>query len=136
VATTGAELSVRRVIARGAFLQAGYTRTALDADTISTLCGAPACLSKYVLEYAPHAFTVAALVPLPAGVRVAPRLEYRHRRRNAATTDDAVLDLRVSRAFGRYEVRLDGTNLADTDYQEIAGVAMPGRAATITLAVR
>ena len=67
---------------------------------------------------------------------IPPRVEYRHRQRNAATTDYAVLDLRVSRAFGRYEVRIEGTNLGNAEYQEIAGVATPGRAATISLIVR
>lgn len=136
VATRGVELTARRVLARGMFLQAGYTWTGVDADTLSTLCGAPTCLSKYVLEYAPHKLAVAGFLELPVGLTVAPRLEYRHRQRNTATTDDAVLDLRVSRAFGRYEVRVEGTNLGDAEYQEIAGVAMPGRAATVTLAIR
>jgi outer membrane cobalamin receptor len=107
----------------------------VDADTISTLCGAPRCLSKYVLEYAPHGVALAGMVPI-AGLRVAPRLEYRHRQRNAATTDYAVLDLRISRTFGRFELRVEGTNLGDAEYQEIAGVATPGRAGTISLIVR
>jgi iron complex outermembrane receptor protein len=135
VRTVGVELNVRRTWPGGAFVQGGYTGINLDAATVSDLCGAPACLSKYVLEYAPHAITAAALVPLPGGVHVAPRVEYKHRRRNASASDYAVLDLRVSRAFGLYELRIDGTNLGDTRYEEIAGVAMPGRAATVSLAV-
>ena len=135
VRTEGMEVSARRMLSGGALLQAGYTWTRVNADTISTLCGAPGCLSKYVLEYAPHGLAVGGVVPI-AGLRVAPRLEYRHRRRNAATTDYAVLDLRVSRAFGRYELQVEGTNLGDADYQEIAGVAMPGRAASVTFAIR
>ena len=78
---------------------------------------------------------VAGAVPV-AGLQVAPRLEYRHRQRNAATTDYAVLDLRISRTFGRYELRVEGTNLGDAEYQEIAGVATPGRAGTVSLIVR
>ena len=88
-----------------------------------------------MLEYAPHGVVLAGVVPV-AGVRVAPRLEYRHRQRNAATTDYAVLDLRISRAFGRYELQVEGTNLGNAEYQEIAGVATPGRAGTISLIVR
>ena len=136
VHTRGVELSARKTLAGGAMLQVGYTGIDLDASTVSSLCGAPTCLSKYVLEYAPQSFNAAALVPLPGGLRLAPRLAYKHRRRNRATTDYALVDLRLSRAFGRYDVRAEATNLGDTSYQEIAGVAMPGRAATITLAIR
>ena len=136
VHTRGVELSARKTLAGGAMLQVGYTGIDLDASTVSSLCGAPTCLSKYVLEYAPQSFNAAALVPLPGGLRLAPRLAYKHRRRNSATTDYALVDLRLSRAFGRYDVRAEATNLGDTSYQEIAGVAMPGRAATITLAIR
>ena len=146
VRTQGLELNVRRAFARGAFVQAGYTAIHLDAATVSTLCGAPTCLSKYVLEYAPQSLTAAAMVRLPGAIRVAPSVQYKHRRRNTFNTDYGVLDLRVSRRFGRYDVRAEGTNLTEATtidpvtrlrvpYQEIAGVAMPGRAATLTLAV-
>jgi iron complex outermembrane receptor protein len=136
VRTTGMELAVRRVWAGGAFVQGGYTHVSLSAATASTLCGAPTCLSKYVLDYAPDVLTAAALVPLPGGVRVAPRLEYKRRRRNATTTDYALVDLRVTRRFaGIYELRVEGTNLGNVVYQEIAGVAMPGRAGTVALTI-
>jgi hypothetical protein len=47
-----------------------------------------------------------------------------------------VLDARVSRGLGRlYELALDGTNLLDTDYQEVAGVRMPGAAVSVELRV-
>lgn len=136
VNTRGVELGARRTLSRGALLQVQYSEIDLEADTLSTLCGAPACLSKYVLEYAPRSLSAAGLVTLPGAVRVAPRIEIRHRRRNAVVTDYAVVDLRLSRTFGRYDLRIEGTNLGDTSYQEITGVAMPGRAATVTLAVR
>lgn len=129
----GLELSVRRTW-RGGFAQAGYTRTDVEARTLTTLCGAPACLSKYVLDYAPHVLTLSSLVPLPGGLRVAPRLEYKHRQRTTVFTDSTVLDLRVSRRVGLVDIRAEATNLGNETYQEIAGVAMPGRAATVTLA--
>ena len=44
-------------------------------------------------------------------------------------------DVRLSRRFGRYDVRLEGTNLADAAYQEVLGVAMPGRAVSLSLAI-
>ena len=87
-------------------------------------------------EYAPLSLSVAGVVPLPGKVRLAPRVEYKDRRRNTVLTDYTLVDLRVSRLFGRYEVRVDATNVGDTSYQEITGVAMPGRAATVTLLVR
>jgi len=131
----GAEVSLRRVWTDGSFVQAGYTRTDVSTETLSALCGAPTCLSKYVLDYAPHVLVGAALVKLPGGVHVAPRLEYKHRQRNAVFTDSTVVDVRASRRFGLFEVRVEGTNLSNEVYQEIAGVAMPGRAGTVTLVV-
>ena len=56
--------------------------------------------------------------------------------RSTGKTDYTVFGLRVSRAFSIYELRLDATNLGDTRYQEVLGVAMPGRAATVSLAIR
>jgi hypothetical protein len=35
-----------------------------------------------------------------------------------------------------YEIRLEGANLGGVTYQEILGVAMPGRSATVSLAYR
>jgi len=134
VRARGAELSIRRNWTRG-FIHVGYTRTSVATSTLSTLCGAPACLSKYVLDYAPHVLVGSALVRVPGDVRLAPRFEYKHRQRNQAFSGSTVVDLRISRSFGGYELRLEGTNLGNVAYQEVAGVAMPGRAATVTLAV-
>jgi iron complex outermembrane receptor protein len=135
VTTRGVELAARKTLVNGTFLQAEYTAIDLNADTVSTLCGASACLSKYVLEYAPHTVAGAAVIPLPGAFRVAPRLEYKHRRRNAGKFDYALLDFRLSRAFENFELRVDGTNLTDRRYQEIAGVDMPGRAAILSIVV-
>ena len=89
-----------------------------------------------MLDYAPHGVVASAAVPVGAGLFAAPRFEYRHRRRSTGTDDYAVLDLRISRAFGSYELRVDGTNLFDAHYQEVTGVAMPGAAFTVGLAYR
>jgi iron complex outermembrane receptor protein len=83
VSTTGVELSVSRSIGRGGFVQAGYTGLDLDASAVNQL-------SKYVLDYAPHSFTAAASVPLPWRMLVAPRLEYRERRRPYAQPSGVV----------------------------------------------
>ena len=127
VDTLGLELSARKALASGWFVQAGYTGLDVRAAKVTGL-------SKYVLDYAPHSLAVAASVTLPVDVQVAPRVEYRHRTRSTGTSDYAVVDVRVSRRFGLYELQVDGTNLGDTDYQEVLGVAMPGRAVTLSLA--
>jgi len=139
VDTKGVELSVSRSLARSGFVQAGYTFLDLDASAVDQL-------SKYVLDFAPHSFVAAASVPLPVQLFLAPRLEVRERRRPYPVAtggtalgdrDYALFDLRVARRFGaRYELAIEGTNLFDVSYQEVAGVAMPGAKWAIALAVR
>ena len=129
VDTIGVELGVRRSFAGGAFVQGEYTDINLDAAPVNQL-------SKYVLDYAPHSFTAAGSLPLPRGFQVAPRIEYRYRSRSAGTLDYVLLDVRIAKRLTQgFELRVDGTNLLDQDYQEIAGVAMPGAAFAISLAV-
>jgi iron complex outermembrane receptor protein len=129
VSTLGIELGVRKTFRSGAFLQTQYTGINLDAAAVTQL-------SKYVLDYAPHSLTAAASIPLPAEFRVAPRIEYRRRSRSTGTSDYVLLDVRVGRRIGRmFDLFVDGTNLFDATYQEIAGVAMPGTAVVVSLAV-
>jgi outer membrane cobalamin receptor len=130
VTTRGLELGVRRTFTAGAFIQAQYTGLDLDAAAVDQL-------SKYVLDFAPRSLTAAAAIPLPGRFTVAPRIEYRMRRRSAGTTDYLLLDARVGRRFGRlFELFAEGTNLFDVSYQEVAGVAMPGATGTISFAIR
>ena len=129
VDTLGFEFSARKTFSGGTFLQAAYTGLDVQAAAVTQF-------SKYVLDYAPHTVAVAAYIGVPGEVRVAPRLEYKHRTRSTGTTDYALVDLRLSRAFRSYEVRLEGTNLGNEAYQEIFGVAMPGRAVSVSLAFR
>jgi iron complex outermembrane receptor protein len=129
VDTFGAEISVRKILSGGSFIQAGYTALDVQAAAVTQL-------SKYVLDYAPHSVAVAASVALPSAMQLAPRLEFKHRTRSTGKSDYAVLDLRVSRRFGVYDIRLEGTNLGDASYQEVLGVAMPGRAIAVAVAVR
>jgi iron complex outermembrane receptor protein len=128
VDTVGVELTARKAFANGSFVQAGYT--GLDVQAAAVML-----LSKYVLDYAPHSLAVGASVALPGAIQIAPRLEYKHRSRSTGETDYALFDIRLSRSFRNFEVRLEGTNLGDATYQEIVGVAMPGRAVTISLAI-
>ena len=129
VDTVGVEMSARKQFVNGSFLQIGYTGLDVRADAVTQL-------SKYVLDFAPHSFVAAASVGGPGGIQVAPRLEYRHRTRSTGTSDYALLDVRVSRRVGMWEARLEGTNLANVAYQEVTGVAMPGRALSASLVVR
>ena len=120
VDTVGIELGARKTFANGAFAQAHYTGLDLDAAAVEQL-------SKYVLDYAPRSFTAAASLPLPWAVHLAPRLEYRRRARSAGISDYVLLDLRLGRRVGRLaDVFVEGTNLFDVEYQEVAGVRMPG----------
>jgi iron complex outermembrane receptor protein len=129
VDTLGVELSARKTWAGGSFVQAGYTALDVDAAAVTQL-------SKYVLDYAPHSVVVAASVGLPGAFYLAPRLEFKQRTRSTGTSDYTLFDLRVSRRFAEYEVRFDATNLGNVTYQEILGVAMPGRTATFSFAYR
>ena len=127
VDTVGAEFTVRRAWTNGSFVQAGYTVLDVNAAAVTQL-------SKYVLDYAPHSVAVAGAIGLPAALELAPRLEVKRRTRSTGESEYAVLDLRLSRRFGIYEIRVEGTNLGNETYQEVLGVAMPGRAFTLSLA--
>jgi iron complex outermembrane receptor protein len=130
VDTLGLEIGVQKTLGSGVFVHAQYTAIDIDAATVDQL-------SKYVLDYAPQSFTAAAAVPLPAGFRVAPRVEYRRRSRSTGTSDYVLLDTRLGKRISRmFDLCVDGTNLFDVDYQEIAGVAMPGAAVSVSLAIR
>jgi outer membrane cobalamin receptor len=137
VTTRGLEVGVRKAFARGAFVQVDYTGLDLEASAVNQL-------SKYVLDYAPRSVTGAAHLPLPSGFSLSPRLEYRVRRRpvtvagggvSVSSADYALVDLRLGRRFRGYEVVVDGTNVLDRRYQEVAGVAMPGAAMSVSLVV-
>ena len=130
VDTLGFELGAHKTFARGAFVSAQFTGIDLDAAAVTEL-------SKYVLDYAPRSFTAAGLLPLPAKFHVAPRVEYRRRSRPAGTTDYVLLDARVGRRMTRQvDVFIEGSNLLDEEYQEIAGVRMPGATVAVGLALR
>ncbi|MBI2829357.1 MAG: TonB-dependent receptor, partial [Acidobacteria bacterium] len=129
VDTFGAEISARKNLPDGSFIQVGYAELDVRAAAVTQL-------SKYVLDYAPHSLAVTAALALPSAMQLAPRLEYKRRTRSTGTSDYAVIDLRVSRRFGAYEVRVEGTNLGSASYQEVLGVAMPSRALTLSVAFR
>jgi outer membrane receptor protein involved in Fe transport len=130
VDTVGIELGLQMTFSRGAFINTRFTAIDLEAAAVTQL-------SKYVLDYAPRSFTAAGYLPLPGAFHIAPRLEYRRRTRATGTSDYVLLDARIGRRLGEMlDLFVEGTNLFDRRYQEIAGVDMPGAAMAIGLALR
>jgi outer membrane cobalamin receptor len=139
VDTTGVELAVSRSLAREGFLRAEFTGLDVSAPAVTQL-------SKYALDYAPRSFVASMALPRIRRVRVAPRLEYRDRRRPRSqpsgvvalsSQDYVLLDARVGvRLSSALELLVDGTNLFDVEYQEVAGVPMPGAKLAAMLVIR
>ena len=113
----GLELGVSRLLQNGGLARVDYVW--LDADA-----GAVDFLSKYVLDYARHSMTATASLSLPARLSVGGRLAYKRRLDRRAYW---VADARLSRRIRLVDIFIEGSNLLDTEYQEIRGVDMPGR---------
>jgi iron complex outermembrane receptor protein len=129
VDTRGLELGVRKTFTSGSMILGEYTALDVNAAAVDQL-------SKYVLDYAPHSFVAAAAIPLPAGFSAAPRIEYRRRSRTTGTFDYVLVDARIGKRITRsFELFVEGSNLLDESYQEIAGVAMPGATVAMSLAI-
>ncbi len=128
VTTSGIEASVSRRTGP-AYLRAYYTGLSVDAPSVGLL-------SKYVLEYARHQAGGSISVPVGGGARVALNADFRNRLVAQTWSSYTLVSTRVSRAFKRTDVYLDGSNLLNTTYQEIAGVAMPGRWISVGVTVR
>ena len=94
-----------------------YAGLRVDAPALNVL-------SKYVLEYARHSAGLSATTPVGAGVRVALNTDYRNR---ADGQKYWLVGARVSREFSRWDAFVEGSNLLNETYREIAGVPMPGR---------
>jgi iron complex outermembrane receptor protein len=130
VATTGAEVTVRRMFSNGAFVHAAFTGLAVDAPAGQEI-------SKYVLDLAPRSFTAGGALWLPGQYLIAPGVEYRRRTRSSGSSAYLLLDLRVARRFGpQFELSVIGTNLLNVEYEEVVGVRMPGAAIGVSLSVR
>lgn len=116
---TGAEASATIVLAHGQQISAGYQ--ALDG-TRQSLGG---LLSEYVFNY-PSESGVVSWQGGFGGVVARARLGVVDRVGQATY---ALVDFSAGYVKGRVHPFVRLTNLGDTRYQEIAGVAMPGRAA-------
>ncbi len=84
----------------------------------------PGLQSKYAFNYAVHSGVFSWTGTLPAGVALRSRIGALERfERNAY----GVWDVSVTKALGRVRPYVQFGNLSDTRYEEIVGVAMPGR---------
>lgn len=117
VRATGLELGVKRVAASGVLASLDYTWLSSDPESLSLL-------SKYTSDYARHSLVASGAVPLPSGFSVGGRVDVRAR---TGRDTYVLLDLRIGRDVGPVRLFVDGNNLFDVDYQEIRGIAMPGR---------
>lgn len=120
VDTQGAELQLTRRFGRGL---ARVSYTALDVSAPSL-----ALLSKYVLDYTRHGVAAFGAVDFGSGVHGSLRVD--HRRRSDGQRY-SLADARLTARVGRLQLFIEGTNLLDEEYQEVAGVAMPGRAGVV-----
>jgi iron complex outermembrane receptor protein len=125
VDTHGAEVMVARAF-RGAFARATYAWTGSSAPALTLL-------SKYVLDYTRHAFGAQIAADLPAQLQLSLRADRRLRSDRQKYT---LVEARIARRIKRITIFVEGANLLDDTYREIAGVAMPGRSAMAGITVR
>jgi iron complex outermembrane receptor protein len=117
VDTRGIELAVERRMAAVGVVAARYTFIHASTDPLPLL-------SRYVLEFARQSLTLSGSATLPAGFELGQRVDYKQRR---SGREYWLVDTRVGRRIGPATVFVEGSNLLDTEYQEIPGVNMPGR---------
>jgi outer membrane cobalamin receptor len=111
--------------------QLGPVGTQLRYTWLESRAPALALQSKYALDFSRHALGLDLRVTLPGKLLASPTIEYR---RKADGREWWLLDLRLLRAVGRFELYADGHNLTNAQYQEVPGVDMPGR--SFSLGVR
>lgn len=125
VSTAGAEVSATRIVGATLF-RAHYTGLRVEAPELELL-------SKYVREYARHTVGISAAAPVGAGARVAATADYRNR---ADGQKYWLVGAKVSRTVGRFDAFVEGSNLLNESYREIAGVPMPGRWLSLGMRLR
>jgi outer membrane cobalamin receptor len=125
VTTRGVEVSASRRWT-SALVRAHYSLLDVDAEK-------PAALSKYVLDYTRQSAGLAVAVPTGWQTQFALTADARDR---IDGQDYVLVGARLTRPVGRVDVYVEGTNLLDEAYREIAGVPMPGRTLGIGLRIR
>ncbi len=116
---TGLEAALVTVAARRHRLEFRYTGLRGAQDVVQGI------VSRYVFNYPRHNGIAGWQAALPGGLAARSRIGVTQR---YGRDPYAVWDVYVARSRGRVRPFLQLTNLTDTSYQEIAGVAMPGRA--------
>jgi iron complex outermembrane receptor protein len=119
---TGVEASTTARVADRHLLDFSYTGLRGFQNQLSGI------FSKYTFNYPSHLGVAGVQTSLPRGVLVRTRIGAVQR---YARDPYAVVDIYAARTRGRWRPFAHLTNLADTVYQEIFGVAMPGRAAVV-----
>ena len=115
---TGVEAAVKGTLARGNTVEFSYTRLLGSEDTL------PGTYSKYVFNYPVHEGVVNWQAAWPGDFVTRMRLGVLER---FGQNPYALLDLYAGWAHGRIHPFVQMTNVANTFYQEIQGVDMPGR---------
>jgi iron complex outermembrane receptor protein len=115
---TGAEAALTARLKRTHLLDFRYTYLRGAQDLLTGI------QSRYSFNYPPHMGVASWQSALPGGfaARVRAGAVQRYQR-----DPYGLLDVYVSRTTGRVNPFVQFTNLTDTSYQEIIGVAMPGR---------
>jgi outer membrane cobalamin receptor len=126
VTTRGVELSARRLVADGGMVDVQYAWIDSEAPALTLL-------SKYVLDIARHRLAASGSLALPGRMLLGGRVGVTRRLDGREYT---LLDARVSRRWGAVWLTADLKNLLDEEYEEIVGVAMPGRSARLEIAWR
>lgn len=116
VTTRGADVSVTRRWAQ-VLVRAHYSALDVDAPALTVL-------SKYVLEYARQSAGLAVALPSGWGSQLALTVDARDR---VDGQQYVLVGARLTRPVGRTAIFVEGANLLDETYREIAGVVMPGR---------
>ncbi|MBW8868568.1 MAG: hypothetical protein JF610_14795, partial [Acidobacteria bacterium] len=111
------ELSASRHF-NGGLARVGYTRLDVDVPAVNLL-------SKYVLEYSRDSFNASAALPIArTGITMSANADLRRRLDGQKYT---LLGARLAHGSRHATIFVDGSNLLDREYHEVAGVAMPGR---------
>ena len=121
LAFTGVEASVRFKLPRSQAVQSAYTGLHGSQQPL------PGVMSKYVFNYPSHNATFSWLGQFGNVFSARTRVGVVQRLGHDAYP---VWDLSASRSHGRIRPYLEFSNLSNTGYEEISGVAMPGRSVT------
>jgi iron complex outermembrane receptor protein len=119
---TGVEASSTLQISENQRLQVSYTRLYGVQDSLGAL------LTKYSFNYPVHDAVVGWNGMLPGKLVARTRVGIIDR---YATDPYGLWDVAVAREFSHVGAHLSFANITDTQYQEIAGVVMPGRSVIV-----